>query len=591
MKYPRLPATQTITDIVDLFGGYNHNPRISENECYDMVNMTSDNYPLLSPRSRRGVFKYFDGNDHSIKGMISKVGLCWVEANSNYLTFFINGKSVSLGYTPIGDDEERTLVSMGAYVIIHPDNKYINTENHEDKGDIEARLSSISASLSLADINGIEYTEIAKDKPENPKDMEYWLDQTTIPHSLKQWSATSGMWVSIATTYIRINAENIARDFKEGDGVKISGLSELPDLNGKISIIQKAYHDENKNGTMDYIVIIGIMDKGLSADITIERTMPKMNYIIESNNRLWGCNYGLNADNRIVNEIYASKLGDFKNWNVFAGVSTDSYAVSLGSDGVFTGAASYLGSPVFFKENYIHQIYGYYPAQYQVQTTQGRGVQKGSHKSIAVVNETMYYKSTNSICAYRGSLPSEISSAFGGIHYSNAVGAAHNNKYYVSLTDDFGSKHLFVYDTTKSMWHKEDDINALEFCSNNNELYIRTSSDNGLVTVFGSGEKEKNLCWMAESGKMGLGVHNKKQLTKLSIRMVLDPGARVRIFVEYDSSGVWEQAYISDVVNLNSFSVAIRPRRCDHFRLRIEGVGEAKIYSIQKTYELRSDVK
>ena len=37
-----------------------------------------------------------------------------------------------------------------------------------------------------------------------------------------------------------------------------------------------------------------------------------------------------------VNEIYASKLGDFRNWRCFEGLSTDSYAAARGSDGAFT---------------------------------------------------------------------------------------------------------------------------------------------------------------------------------------------------------------------------------------------------------------
>ena len=35
------------------FKGYNHNLRISENDGYDMRNMTADNYPVMSSRDRR----------------------------------------------------------------------------------------------------------------------------------------------------------------------------------------------------------------------------------------------------------------------------------------------------------------------------------------------------------------------------------------------------------------------------------------------------------------------------------------------------------------------------------------------------------
>ena len=38
-----------------------------------------------------------------------------------------------------------------------------------------------------------------------------------------------------------------------------------------------------------------------------------------------------------------------------------------------------------------------------------------------------------------------------------------------------------------------------------------------------------------------------------------------------------------------SISVPIRPRRCDHLRLRVVGEGEAKIYSIAKVVEEGSD--
>jgi hypothetical protein len=42
-------------------------------------------------------------------------------------------------------------------------------------------------------------------------------------------------------------------------------------------------------------------------------------------------------------------------------------------------------------------------------------------------------------------------------------------------------------------------------------------------------------------------------------------------------------------VDLKSFAVPVRPRRCDHMRLKIKGSGEAKIFSICKTIEGGSD--
>ena len=59
-------------------------------------------------------------------------------------------------------------------------------------------------------------------------------------------------------------------------------------------------------------------------------------------------------------------LGDFRNWQCFMGLSTDSYYGNLGTDGKFTGAITHMGYPLFFKENCLHKVYGDYPAQFQM---------------------------------------------------------------------------------------------------------------------------------------------------------------------------------------------------------------------------------
>ena len=54
MRYPTLPVNETSRQIVEYFKGYNHNLRIADGEFFDMKNMTSDHYPVLSPRKKRG---------------------------------------------------------------------------------------------------------------------------------------------------------------------------------------------------------------------------------------------------------------------------------------------------------------------------------------------------------------------------------------------------------------------------------------------------------------------------------------------------------------------------------------------------------
>jgi hypothetical protein len=312
-----------------------------------------------------------------------------------------------------------------------------------------------------------------------------------------------------------------------------------------------------------------------------------MDFIIESGNRLWGCRYGATENGGIINEIYASKLGDFKNWTFFAGISTDSYAATVGTDGPFTGAISHRGQPIFFKENYMHKVYGNFPANFQIQTTACKGVQEGCSRSLTVINEVLYYKSRSGIYAYDGSVPEEISRAFGNTEYMGAVGGMFGNKYYISMLDTNGDYHLFVYDTEKGLWHREDGTQALEFCNFKGDLYYIDHASEQIKTVGGTGTKEiEPVKWSATTGIIGTDSPDKKYISRMDVRMKLDVGARVAFYAEYDSSGDFEYLFTRIGKNLQSFSIPIRTRRCDHMRLRIIGTGDVKIFSICKTIEL-----
>ena len=593
MRLPKLTELSTSRALVDAFRGYNHNLRIGDGEFYDMTNLTSSDYPVLSPRPKRGVYSVKDneGNEMAIanpQGIIAKDSLCIVDNGD----FIINGYRVPMGLS----DEPKTLISMGAYVIIMPDKMYINTEKISDFGKIEASVTTTNTvTFELCKLDGESYGDIGSTEPAEPKNLDLWMDTSSTPHTLRQYSKANEQWVAIATTYIKISSPGIGLPFSEGDGVTISGIKDenLADLNNTMVIWAKDdSKDEEGNKISDWIVVTGILDKVTPQDepITIERRMPTMDFIVESENRLWGCRYGEALNGEVVNELYASKLGDFKNWNCFAGISTDSYVASVGSDGQFTGAITHLGYPLFFKENCMHKVYGNYPANYQIQTTSCRGVQKGCSKSLSIVNEVLYYKSRSSVCAYDGSLPVEMSSALGEVAYSDAIAGTLGNKYYISMADESGVYHLFVYDTKKGMWHREDNTQAKAFCTCRGDLYF-IDSDKKIKTVLGTGTKETGrLRWMAETGIIGTDMPDKKYISRLDVRLSVTIGTRLYFFIQYDSSGEWEHIYTVAGRNLSSFSIPIRPRRCDHLRLRIEGDGEAKIYSICKTIEQGSNL-
>lgn len=597
MKLSTLTPIKQSTSMTDVFGGINQNLRIAEGEFNDMKNMSSDMFPVLSPRDSRETVIF--GVQHShVNGIIDKDGLCYVLDTKLY----VNGVE-AMTVT----DTQKQLISMGAYIIVMPDKKFINTKDTTDQGVIEQSTStSGTVSFELCKVDGTAYSNVtvSATEPTSPTDKQLWIDTSIVPHTLKEWSTSSSMWIPIATTYVKIKANGIASGFNKYDGVYISGItvSQLLNLNDTTSTLQ-GVHVGTGGTDIDYIIVTAMLDQvsTQSTSVTISRRMPTMDFIIESENRLWGCRYGLNNEGKVVNEIYASKLGDFKNWNTFMGISSDSYTVSVGTDGAFTGAVTHMGFPTFFKENCMHRIYGNYPSNYQVQTTACRGVQKGAGNSLALVNEKLFYKSLNGVCYYDGSLPIEVSDAFGGVKYSGndssadtlrsgAVAGSWRNKYYISMkSEKDGQWHLFVFDSIKGMWHREDNSHVQGFAVSNGHLYFIDKDSSVVYKCDGGSEK---VDWMVETGMMGTLTPSSKgknldhkYISRLNVRMKLDYGSRAIFYIQYDSSGEWLHVASLEGTGSQTFNIPLCPKRCDHFKLKIEGEGKASIIALTKTIE------
>ena len=419
-------------------------------------------------------------------------------------------------------------------------------------------------------------------------------------YSLKIYAGSTGLWTTVASTYTQISAKGIGIGFEKEDGIKIT-TDYIGDSLDNIYVNTDEdgvhYFAETYivNKTDDAITIPGIYSgtKVIYNDIslTVERKVPDMDLITECNNRLWGCS-------KDGHEIYCCKLGDVKNWNCFKGISTDSWAATVGSDGKFTGAITYLGYPMFFKEDSLIKISVSATGGHQTKETRCRGVQEGSDNSLVILNEILYYKSATGICGYNGSLPYSISEELGEANYYDAVAGGIGDKYYISMRDNKGLYHMFCYDTKNQIWCKEDNTEVLAFCKHKDELYFVDIKDNTMKSIEGTflydvpeKAKEDKFDWFVESGTIGYSSPDNKYIGRINLRITLDVGADVEFFLEYDSSGEWEHKFNMSGSGTRTFSIPVIPKRCDHFRYKIRGRGMCKIHSISKSIEGGSDGK
>ena len=551
--------------------------------------------------------------NRNIRGMLLKGGrLAYMIGSKIY---FDNAVYDFKEYIPQDDDyrTEQQLLSFGAYILVFPLGLYVNTVKPEDYGYLGAGYYAgaheSKVVFTMADASGKEIMT-SDVKPNTPKNGDYWLDTSETGKGLYRWSDSMSMWVSISATYIRISMDftdvpetPFPQMFKEGDAVFMN--SEIQNINdGSVIVKQGNTKDADGNITGGYIVVKGFLDgkreRVVSADnpMYFKRKIPDLDYVCVSNNRVWGCRHGRTKDNDVLNEIYASKLGDAKNWYCFDGAATDSYTLSLGEDSEFTGAFCYQGYPMFFKENTVYKIYGNYPATYQLYTYDCRGVQKGSFRSLAVVNEYLVYKSVNDICVFDGSTPTGISQALGNRHYARAAAGACLGKYYISMMDEEGTYELFVYDMEHGIWCREDNLKLEEFAYNaNGELYGRNK-----IAVYGFGEAENILGqiqeygepqvrWMAETGDLGMDDVEKKYIKKIHIRAYMPYHSSIDVHVQCDRRGWKKISSLRGNDTIQVHSIPISPQRGDSFRIKMEGYGECRIYMMSWEMEGGSDKK
>lgn len=436
----------------------------------------------------------------------------------------IDGTSAIYNGTVVGTVTEgrKQIATVGNYVIIFPDKVYYNVETKEF-GQMEAQTSA----------SGLVFTD------------------TTI--------TTTG--------------EDFP--FQVGDAITISGCSA---------------HPENNRTLEQAIIIRGVEGKVLtfyensftagteSGTVTLKRDVPDLDFICESNYRLWGTK---------GNTIYSSKFMDPLNFNSFDASVADSYAISVGSDGEFTGCVPFSSHICFFKENTLHKLYGSKPSNFQIVTSQVYGVQAGSERSICIINETLFYKGVGGVYAYTGGVPELVSGKFGVRKYSEACAATDGSRYYLSMREG-DTWHVFVYDVQRNMWVREDNTHCVDMTFHAGYVYFLTAA--GELLRVDSAVDQSDIEWSVTFCPFNETVNERKGYSKYHLR--LDLGAKSWLTVEQkrDVDTRWQKVYSTHHERAKTLSIPVLPARCDSVEIRLSGRGDCVLRAFVREFFMGSDV-
>ncbi|MBE6880333.1 MAG: hypothetical protein E7490_05830 [Ruminococcaceae bacterium] len=557
MKYKKLRRLGNSVIYQTRFSGINNLNGTPLGEWEEMHNMTSDSYPAV----RNMPCRRYKSLPIDMTGFMFKDDMLVYTVSDG---IYIGDTKIDLELT----ETRKKLVSMGAYIVILPDWIVINTE---DMTNIDSlRVTITGGTLYEKNINQTSPTIDIR------KLMYYETDSSNLSLSLLQVGDRVTLEYAYKNRAYSIRAYITAISDDE-DYLPEGKTAIIFDTTGDLYQSTRYFYTEQRDMTGGRTVAKH-MNVTLERSAEVQRLMiPKMDYdlVIEHNNRLWGCS----SENH---EIYCSKLGDPFVWKEYNGISTDSYAVTVGSDGDFTGSAVYNDSILFFKENCVHSIYGTKPSNFTLSTTELRGVQKGSHNSICKSNGLLYYKAPEGIFVFNGSTSVRADARLGRDITDTAVGVADDNAVYMAT--DY---RVYVYDCLHDSWHTEDIMGGYgTMISGHNyggalyltmvignfvRLYLMRGNDDSIT------EFEEDVSFGLVTGDLNRTGAIMRHISKLRFVIGVDDKYRdvsFSISISYNG-GEYKTVYSYDSTktkpNTEIFTVPIIPMRCQRMKIRIGG--------------------
>lgn len=611
---PYIDEIQKHSSYVEEFLGISHRPRISEKQFSDAYNVNNDEYPLLATRKPRLLKRDYgevilsaievDGNDAYLYRSNDRV---WFE----YITDSGAHKCELGPYS----NERYHLVKMGAQIVAFPNLYVYNTITKEGKvfgSDMTLGVGTeIDLYVKTADNGFVEVvTEATKDAP------CYLLHMVEELPQVLYYDGTTTKPVDSTYVFLKITNPMIFGSMQV-DCMKVS--ESLDDVLGFGQILFPSIIIDGAEIHDGYAYVRGIASvldfkiltetriaftardaddnykeyekETAGAYVSLNLNYKPIDFVVESQNRLWACKY-----NGAVNELYASGLGRYDDWT--SNDAADSaWTASVGTPGAFTGACVVANNPIFFKEEYMHKIYPSSIGAHQIVQSDIRGVADGCAKSLIRVGDYIYYKSRGAVMRFDGVAATDISYEIDAAQYSNAIAGAHNDKYVMycerKANSAVAAPYLFVYDTRYGTWQRESlDFPKLtlmaESCGRLTLHYL-DQKDETVIFFYENedGNGDTKIPYMFESGDIGYSDMVKKYLVRLDMRVKLDFGASFNVWIQYDGDGNWHQ-----ITRLRGMlpaprieTVNVMPHRCDHFRLKVTGIGKMRLYSFRKIYE------
>lgn len=529
--YQNAPSPNRV--YMNTFGGLNRSNMIQDNELSEMENLSSEEFPFLAPCKARRKICDMPGIEAVIAPKLEAGAALTAFTGVADNKFYYNGAQK---LTLAAQQTRRELVDFNGIILIFPDKMYYSYVDGSSGLITDEMTGQISYSSYTQD-DEVVYSRITCNAGFSGRFQKG--DSLTIVCQARPENSTY----------------NVTSKYDQpGDRDILSCVVSEVESNTVLEVNCYNRKGEKVNFTSG------------SYTSTVSRAMPDIIHACVANNRV----FGVDGKGEF---IFASKLGDFKNWNVFEGLSTDSWYGAVATDGPFTGIAAMGTSIVAFKHNYIHQLYGDSPTNLTLAKQIGSGCIDS--RSIAEIGGQLFFLGYDGVYTFSGGSPAKVSEQLNR-KYTGGVGGSDGIKYYLSASTVDGTE-LVILDVQRGLWHREDEFGAVGFVRYNDKLY--TADVGALYEMECGGYAGK---WYAVSREYDDGTTTNRAMINLYFRMkFMDSSAKMAIYSRVDG-GEWTECGRVDAERGRVQRVPVRMNSGTVYQWKIEGSGGAVVQAMER---------
>lgn len=597
------------------FGGINAALSADNGEALSLLDMCSDNYPLLSTRPERWLA---DTYTEKIIAAATINGIqAYIRENTpgNYtFVYNLSKYDFSSNFNP----QRGKIVGLGSYILLFPFGMYLDTRTIYTRLTAQEYASCLkegggfNRTVTITDSSGVSYTHTFSEG-------ELFQVTGTLDESLGHvagiyeysqgyarrigfefgdikskvvlsckfsdgtYAGESAAGNTIELQYNTTTEKNLYPNmFRPGDAVKISGCATV-EANNKTAVIREVNGDKLIFYENTFTLPEG--QTGYTEDsVTIERDIPELSIVFSHNNRLWGAN---------GRSIYCSKAGDPFIWSDYESLADGCWWADSGCTDLYgiTGGFAY-GYPRFFSDEHIYTVYGNTPEDFSISCVEAKGTPIEEDESFATAGGVLFYLSDIGFMAYTGSYPQKIDTQLGNKRFINARAASDGRKYYVQCYEfDLirGNRHFYVYDTLYGVWHEESAEAEIQgffpgfnLCAAyGGEIWTLGKPNERPVAPTG-GYVSDTPTGKVIFADFTMDSVNRKQLKDIIIRHDIGGELTVRLYID----DVLDDSFTKVLTGEGKRTTILPcvPKRCDHWHLELEGEGPWVVYSIAANY-------